>query len=286
MVNKTCVACNKGAPTYFFLDDSLVCRFCMLENDFDEKIRDMKNTYNEKIKMLQEKINLLEKQENNDQQCVPAIKLIRKENKTKHPVPMVNRYECLEADENIEISIIGDSQIRNLGLEICNRRNKNVKKSKKKFSTICYPGATTDQIHQAIDSLNDKKANTDFVLHVGGNDVRNRDGKFNRSEEVIKKYQKMLAKCKEKSRKTIVTGILPRPSENIEWLSRAIAMNDRIKKTCNNLELQFIDLWDIYINGKEFYTTKGVHINNKGLKKLSEIIYEQFTHKTSQNQGN
>ena len=51
---------------------------------------------------------------------------------------------------------------------------------------------------------------------MGGNNIRNRDGTFERSEVLLKKYRELLVRAKEIGKKVCVSGILLRLGENEE----------------------------------------------------------------------
>ena len=41
----------------------------------------------------------------------------------------------------------------------------------------------------------------DVIIHVGGNSIRNKDGKFERSEILLKKYKDLLVRTREIGKK-------------------------------------------------------------------------------------
>lgn len=291
-----CSGCEASMPKYFFLVDSNKCRLCQLENpelvtenkELKEKVKSMEATIRdllEKVAFLEE-VNTKKKETNTPAIWSSPKKTVKNKVEKNCVLEIKNRFDVLELDEEIEVCVIGDSQIRNLGIELNSRRNNNKKKSKKNFITFCHPGATTDQLCNRLDETqNDPKK--DFVIHVGGNDIREKNGKFRRSEDIIENYKLMIEKCKAKSRNTFITSILPRPTENIEWYSRALGINDRIREMCDKPNLIFIDLWDSFYNNNTLYASNGnsIHINNLGLNKLAEIVYENFTNPSQDQTG-
>ena len=56
----------------------------------------------------------------------------------------------------------------------------------------------------------------DVIIHGGGNNIRNKDGIFERSEALLKKYKELLGRDREMGKKVYVSGILPRLGENEE----------------------------------------------------------------------
>jgi len=118
---------------------------------------------------------------------------------------------------------MGDSQLRNMGTIISNRKKYN---SKKKSTTICYPGANTNFICDRIEELKSDKKSTDLTIHVGGNDIRNTKGNtFTPTEEILESYKRMIEAAKLKARSIIIVGIIPRRFESYEWQSRVRALH-------------------------------------------------------------
>ena len=74
---------------------------------------------------------------------------------------------------------------------------------------FCKNRADVDFIKDGLELTNSSKG---VILHVGGNSIRNRDGTFERSEILLKKYRELLVSAKETG-KACVSGILPRLSK-------------------------------------------------------------------------
>jgi hypothetical protein len=285
----TCCICLGNFPQY--LVENSVCLICKTRTDLENELlveRKKNVELKDKILLLETRLdsmlfqqmpksstNEVSLSEYSDFKKVRSNRSTAKTHKTDFNIKVSNRYEILEVDEEIKTVIIGDSQIRNLGSAIYTRKNENRKNSKKSFTTICYPGATTDFLNQRIDEFENNN-NTDIVLHIGGNDIRNSEGKYERSEEILNKFKNLLNSCKEKCRKTAVISIIPRPFENDEWSSRAIGINNRMKKLCIEFNSNFIDLWDTF-QDRSYFNMKGIHLNKNGTKKLSEVIYQHFS---------
>ena len=85
--------------------------------------------------------------------------------------------------------VLGDFQIRDLGIEVWNigkiRTGKRL--------VMCYPGADIDFIKGRLERANGSRG---VILHVGGNSIRNRDGTFERTEVLLKRYRELLVKPK------------------------------------------------------------------------------------------
>ena len=71
------------------------------------------------------------------------------------PIKTRNIYETLsnyeDMDDTFQTIIIGDSQTRNIGIDIHNSKKK---KSKKRIITHCYPGADSNILEERIYDLN------------------------------------------------------------------------------------------------------------------------------------
>ena len=60
------------------------------------------------------------------------------------------------------------------------------------------------------------------------------------------------------------------------WYSKAIGINDRLRNKCSELDINFVDLWDLFYGRKEFFNSDGVHLNRIGKKALAEKLRGQF----------
>ena len=78
---------------------------------------------------------------------------------------------------------------------------------------ICYSRVDTDFIEDKFNVVHRSKG---VILYVGGNNIRNRNGMFEWSEVLLKKFKELLVRAKEMG-KVCVNGILPRLGENEEW---------------------------------------------------------------------
>ena len=88
-----------------------------------------------------------------------------------------------------------------------------------------YPGAGINFIKDRLDLHKARNV----IVHVGGNSIRNKDGTFERSEILLKKYKELLVRAREMGKKLWVASILTRLGENEEWWSRALGVNERMK---------------------------------------------------------
>ena len=70
----------------------------------------------------------------------------------------------------------------------------------------------------SIDFIKDRlevvHGSRDVIIHVEGNNIRNKDGMFERSEILFRKYKELLVRAREMGKKICVNGILPKLGEN------------------------------------------------------------------------
>ena len=58
---------------------------------------------------------------------------------------------------------------------------------------MCYPGVDIDFIKDRLEVAHRSKG---IIIHVGGNSIRNKDGTFEKSEILFKKYRGLLVRAK------------------------------------------------------------------------------------------
>ena len=158
-----------------------------------------------------------------------------KVSRVSQPVPCRNRFDCLSDREGSERAngnaglskgkaealLVGDSMIRHLDKTFQN-------KDRRKRMRVCFPGARVNDIVDRIDSeFVNTNADATVIVHVGTNDIG-----YKRSEELIKRYRELIEKMKDSGRRCMISGILPRLGAGQEWKSRALCVNDRVRKLC------------------------------------------------------
>ena len=157
------------------------------------------------------------------------------------------------SEEEPEVLLIGDSQVRYLDRTFC-------EKARDKRLRVCFPGA---RVHDVSDRLDRLLVGTGrdavVVVHVGGNDIGR-----TRSEELLKRYRVMLEKVKASGRVGVVCGVIPRLRGDEVWLSRAINLNGKIETMCRSLGLRFVDGWDTFFGKHEMFSKDGIHPSRVG----------------------
>ena len=166
-----------------------------------------------------------------------------------------------------EVAVFGDSQMRGMG-DSLNTRSGN------RRVVSCYPGVGIKFLTEKVEEIREKKKV--IVLHGGGNDVKGKDGKFCRSEVLLARFREALDKAKRKSEKVLLCGIIPRMSEGMEWFSRAISLNERLSKECQEQNCMFLNVWDDFIDKPECFNRDRVHLSLKGRKMLARLINDRL----------
>ena len=182
-------------------------------------------------------------------------------------LPVQNRFEVLsEAREepsvefNGRVDVFGDSRVRGLG--------KQLSKGRKNRQVTCVPGAKVEDIRAklgvaSVATSTDRQA---VITHVGVNDVTDSTG---RSEEVVSAFRALVGRLKEDRGRGIVTGVVPRLRASPEWYSRALGLNERVGRMCQESGIVFLDLWDKFFGRPELFSQDGLHFSWQGVQLMS-----------------
>ena len=108
-------------------------------------------------------------------------------------------------------------------------------------------------------------------MHGGVNDIGN-----THSEELIDTYRTVITKLVKSGRKGLVTSILPKIGAGTEWSSRAIAINERVRKLCKKNNIEFLDYWDNFWDRRDLYSMDGYHLSRNGVLLLSELYEKEL----------
>ena len=194
-----------------------------------------------------------------------------KVSKVSQPVPCRNRFECLSDREGperanvnaglskgkAEALLVGDSMVRHLDKTFQN-------KDRRKRMRVCFPGARVNDIVDRIDrEIGNTNVDSTVIVHVGTNDVG-----YKRSEVFI---AELIEKMKVSGRRCLILGILPRLGAGQEWGSRAIGVNDKVRKLCNLENIRFLDFWTEFQN-RDLFANDGVHLSRKGVDLFSASL--------------
>ena len=164
-----------------------------------------------------------------------------------------------------EVMIYGDSRIRFMDRAFCERKRDSRMR-------VCLPGAKLKDLSVNFDDVVEgSNRRSVLILHGGVNDVGN-----TLSEELIDTYRTVISKLVKSGRKGIITGILPKFGAGIEWSSRAIGINERVKRLCKESNIRFLDYWAYFWGKRELYSIDGYHLSRQGVLLLSELYEKEL----------
>ena len=152
-------------------------------------------------------------------------------------VALTNRFSVLSREETY---LIGDSMVGGQ-----TERFANFNKNKRKVKS--FPGCRVNKVTEEVEKLEIQSRNSCVIAHVGSNDLYMRGGRVGNSEPIVKDMKRLVNKVSEKTNKGIVVGMLPRSYISHFALSKAIAINERMKKYCDQKKVEFIDLWGMFV---------------------------------------
>ena len=177
-------------------------------------------------------------------------------------IVLTNRYAVLSEEDT---SLIGDSMIRE---QTDNFANKN----KQRRIVKSFPGCKAVKVTEEIRKLKPKNRNSCIIAHAGSNDLFSRSSRDGNSEPIVKDLKAMVNAVAEKTNKGIIVGILPRRYTSYCTLSKALGINERIRKHCDTLKVEFLDLWNVFMTKWHLFKKDGIHLNDAGHRKLGEIL--------------
>ena len=76
----------------------------------------------------------------------------------------------------------------------------------------------------------------------------------------------------DKTNRGIIVGMLPRSHASHHTLSKAIGINERIKKLCCQKKVNFLDLWQVFVGKRQYFGKDGTHLSKMGQRKLGDIL--------------
>ena len=155
-----------------------------------------------------------------------------------------------------------------LGSKERNFANRNKKKRKVKS----FPGAKARKIVEEVRKLELKSKNSCVIAHAGSNDIYLRNNKVGSTEPAVKELKCLVDSISSKTTRGMIVGMLPRNYVSYYALSKAIGVNERIKRYCQEKEVGFIDLWEVFVGKRHYFSRDGTHLNEAGHRKLGEIL--------------
>ena len=186
-------------------------------------------------------------------------------------VALTNRFSVLSQEETY---LIGDSMVGGQTERFANfNKNKNKNKNKRKVKS--FPGCGVNKVTEEVEKLEIQSRNSCVIAHVGSNDLYLRGGRVGNSEPIVKDMKRLVNKVSEKTNKGIVVGMLPRSYVSHFALSKAIAINERMKKYCDQKKVEFIDLWGMFVGKRHLFRKDGIHLSEAGQRKFREILNKE-----------
>ena len=179
-------------------------------------------------------------------------------------VAVANRFDLLQ--DETETILIGSSMVRDQGKHFS---SKNAKKRINK----CYPGAKIKNIVSHVNELRIKGKQSRIITMVGSNDIFSFDKKERSTEVIYKDFVALTDSLNDKTENAVMVGVLPRLRENHIQLSKAIGLNERVKKMCQEKGITFLDYWNDFFD-ISLFAKDGVHLNYVGKEKLGKLLNE------------
>ena len=180
-------------------------------------------------------------------------------------IALTNRFSVLSREETY---LIGDSMVGGQTESFANF-NKNKRKVKS------FPGWRVNKVAKEVEKLEILSRNSCLIAHVGSNDLYLRGGKVGNSEPIVKDMKRLVNKVSEKTNKGIFVGMLPKSYVSHFTLSKAIAINERMQKYCDQKKVEFIDLWGMFVRKRHLFRKDGIHFSEEGQRKFGEILNKE-----------
>ena len=204
-------------------------------------------------------------------QVVSGRKLTKVSDK-KQGIAVTNRFALLEDEadaQEVEAYVIGDSIVRE-------QNNHFAKKNKQRRKVQSYPGCKAKTVIDKVNALKVKNDDTCIIANAGSNDLYLREGKIGNSEPLVQDLKNLVDSIAEKTSRGILVGILPRIHVSYCAMSKAIGINRRLSNYCSQKNVEFIDVWETFVNKRQYFRRDGIHLNWEGHKKLGEIMCQEY----------
>ncbi|KAK6493048.1 hypothetical protein HHUSO_G2522, partial [Huso huso] len=150
----------------------------------------------------------------------------------------------------------GDYIVRNIS---------SVFKYNQNISVECFPGARVLDMSAHMENVENHKQASTAIVHVRTNDIRLRE-----SETLRIHFKWLCHKVKQLGRNIIASGPLPVVRRGCEDFSRLLSLNNWLADWCASENLGFIDNWDSFWEGPEFFRKDGMHPSRRGSIRLVE----------------
>lgn len=199
-------------------------------------------------------------------------KMLPKINNSEQGIKVANRFAALgEEDDAPEVDayIIGDSIVRE-------QNNHFAKVDKRRRKVLSYSGCKTKKVKDEVNALKVQNKNTCIIANAGSNDLYQKGNSVGNTEPLVEDLKKLVNSVAGKTDKGVLIGIMPRVYASYYAMSKAIGINERLNKYCDQKKVEFIDVWKIFVGKPQYFIRDGIHLNEAGHRKLGEILCEKY----------
>ena len=160
--------------------------------------------------------------------------------------------------EKRNVVVIGDSIVKGIDTVFCDQ-------DRESRRLCCLPGARVQDISSGLQrNLEWEGKNPVVVVHVGTNDIGRTGTKVLRRE-----YEKLGAKLKSRTKKVIISGLLPEPRANWHRVNKIKEVNTWLKDWCGRNGFEFMGHWHQYWGRGDLFRRDGLHLNSAGTRVLA-----------------
>ena len=200
-----------------------------------------------------------------------------KVNESQQGIALTNRFAALEDEVDgteVEAFLIGDSIVRD--------QNRHFALKNKRRKVHSYPGCKAKKVIDAVNKLEVQSRNTCIIAGAGSNDLYLKGNKVGNTEPLVKDLKTLVDSVADRTDKGILIGIMPRLCASYYAMSKAIGINERMNKYCNEKKVNFIDVWQIFVGKWQYFGKDGIHLNEAGHRKLGEMLGREYNRMENQ----
>ena len=195
-----------------------------------------------------------------------------KVNDREQGITLANRFEALEDEADsteVEAYVIGDSIVRE-------QQNHFAMKNKRRRKVQSYSGCKAKKVRDEVDALKVPNKNICIIANAGSNDLYLKGNEVGNTEPLVEDLKNLVNSVADKTDRGILIGIMPRVYASYYAMSKAIGINERLSKYCDQKKVDFIDVWKIFVGKRQYFTRDGIHLNELGHRKLGEILCQEY----------
>jgi prefoldin subunit 5 len=163
-----------------------------------------------------------------------------------------------EEEENPQVIVIGDSNMRNVG--------KNLVTQSKKYVAISRSGARIEDVNELLEEEAGKDAET-CVVELGSNNLL-----VEEKDTIIERYKKLIEDLKQRRKRIIMLGILPRKDASRFIDIKRMEINMILQGLCRTEGIEFLDV-EFSANRLGYLAKDGLHLNWSGADMVARKIF-------------